>query len=135
MQALNYATPGLLFPAISLLMIAYANRFIGLAGLVRDLIARRGIADPSVRAQVENLRMRLALLRHAQGVGGMSLVACTLSLLALFLDNVNAASLLFGLALVVMVGSLLLGLLETWLSTKALNIELDRILGCQGSRH
>lgn len=109
-------------------MIAYTNRFVGLASLVRDLISRHRAGDSHVRPQVENLRKRLSLLRHAQGVGGLSMVFCTLTLFAVFMGYDPAASILFGVALIVMVGSLTISLWETWLSTKALNIELDRFL-------
>lgn len=129
MQPLSYSTPGLLFPAISLLMIAYTNRFIGLASLVRDLISRHRAGDAHVRAQVGNLRRRLSLLRHAQGIGGLSMMFCTLSLLMIYLDDLAVASVLFGLALALMVASIVISLLETWLSTRALTIELDRFLG------
>lgn len=34
---ISLTTPALLFPAISLLLLAYTNRFLTLAGLIRNL--------------------------------------------------------------------------------------------------
>ncbi|OYW30964.1 MAG: II family cellulose-binding protein, partial [Chthoniobacter sp. 12-60-6] len=39
LPALPLSTPSLLFPAISLLMLAFTNRFLGLAAVVRNLHA------------------------------------------------------------------------------------------------
>lgn len=128
MTPLSYNTPGLLFPAISLLMLAYTNRFLGLASLARHLIARhRETPDARLRLQVDNLRLRLSLLRHSQALGVLSLLACTGSLFALLLDHPLAASILFAAALLLMLASLVLSLWEIHLSVRALNVELDDI--------
>lgn len=63
---LTYGVPGLLFPAISLLMLAYTNRFLGLAGVARHLVEKHGAAaDAAVQFQIRNLRTRVQLIRHA----------------------------------------------------------------------
>jgi len=127
MPALTYNTPGLLFPAISLLMLAYTNRFLGLASLVRHLVSQyRSNADRMLEPQIDNLRRRLTLIRHAQGIGGASLLLCTTSILALFAGSDVLASALFAAALVAMVTSLGVSLLEIHLSTRALDVELAR---------
>jgi hypothetical protein len=129
MTPLTYATPGLLFPAISLLMLAYTNRFLGLASLARQLIARhREEPHPRLRLQVENLRLRLALLRHTQALGVMSLLACTASLFGVLIDHQPLAMGLFALALLLMLASLGLSLREIQLSVRALNVELDDLV-------
>lgn len=129
MTPLTYNTPGLLFPAISLLMLAYTNRFLGLASLARHLIAQyREAPQPRLRLQVENLRVRLALLRHTQALGVLSLLSCTASLFGLLFENQLLASVLFALALLLMLASLALSLREIYLSVRALNVELDDLI-------
>lgn len=128
MEALSYNVPGLLFPAISLLMLAYTNRFLGLASVARHLVEQQGAeADPSVQYQIHNLRLRIRLIRHAQAFGVLSLTLCTASLLLLFLGNQLLAQLLFAGALLCMLGSLGLSLREIHLSARALDRALDKI--------
>ena len=70
-------TPAILFPAISLLMLAYTNRYLALASLIRklhsDYVAGH---EPAVRAQIENLRFRMKLIRQMQALGMISLLVC-----------------------------------------------------------
>lgn len=128
MAPLTYGTPGLLFPAISLLMLAYTNRFLTLASLVRHLASQyQNDHDSRLKQQIDNLRTRIALLRHSQALGVMSLLFCTASLFGLFVEHQNLAQGCFGLALLLMLLSLLLSLREIYMSGVALNIELDRV--------
>ncbi len=132
MNEFGYATPGLLFPAVSLLMLAYTNRFLALASLARHLIARyREQPDNRLSEQVKNLRLRLTLLRHTQAQGVLSLIFCTASLLALFINASLLAKLAFAAALLCMLLSLGLSLREIQLSERAINIELDDLLAGQ----
>lgn len=129
MNGFTYSTPGLLFPAISLLMLAYTNRFLGLASVARHLGSRyREQPEDGLRAQVANLRQRIALLRHAQAQGVLSLICCTASLFALFLQQQTVAHLSFGAALLFMLFSLGVSLREIHLSERAIHIELDDLL-------
>lgn len=129
MTPLTYSTPGLLFPAVSLLMLAYTNRFLGLASLARHLIARyREEPHPRLKLQVDNLRERLALLRHTQALGVTSLLSCTASLFGVLIDHQPLAISLFALALLLMLASLALSLREIHLSVRALNVELDDLV-------
>lgn len=128
MENLSYSVPGLLFPAISLLMLAYTNRFLGLASVARHLVERQGAeADPSVQFQIRNLRARIQLIRHAQTMGIMSLTLCTVSLFLLFVGEQLLAQLAFGAALLLMLVSLGLSLREIHLSARALDKALDKI--------
>jgi hypothetical protein len=128
MVPLTYNTPGLLFPAVSLLMLAYTNRFLGLASLVRHLMAQYQTQhDASRRQQIENLRQRISLLRHTQALGVSSLLACTISLLAIAIGQQAVAQWSFLAALLLMLASLGVSLREIYLSGRALNIELDRL--------
>lgn len=130
MDPLTYATPGLLFPAISLLMLAYTNRFLALANVVRHLASLyQNDHDELLMAQIDNLRLRISVLRISQVVGVLSLLFCTASLFALFVNVAWLAQLFFGGALVLMLVSLLFSLREVSLSGNALNFELDRVEG------
>ena len=129
MSDFSYGIPGLLFPAISLLMLAYTNRFFGLASLVRQLVDRyRKQPDAHIRAQVNNLRTRIALIQYCQAMGVLSLLMCTSSMFALFIERQTEARVMFVLAMFFMVASLVLALREIHLSVRALNVEIDEIL-------
>ncbi|MGQ0621914.1 MAG: DUF2721 domain-containing protein [Panacagrimonas sp.] len=77
--------------------------------------------------QIENLRERITLLRHTQATGVLSLLFCTGSLFALFLDEEFLARISFGGSLLLMLGSLGLSLWEIQLSVRAIHIELDSL--------
>jgi hypothetical protein len=127
-EDLTYSTPGLLFPAISLLMLAYTNRFLTLAGLVRHLAMEyRHDHNCNLKLQIDNLRLRITLLRHCQTLGVLSLLLVTGSLTALFFESQLLARVSFAVALLAMLGSLAFSLSEIRLSGTALNIELDRV--------
>ena len=129
MELLNYNAPGLLFPAISLLMLAYTNRFLGLTSASRGLVSQyRAKPDIRLLRQVESLRERLSLVRHTQAMGVTSLLFCTSCLFALFLDSQTTARVAFAGALMFMMGSLCVSLREIYLSVRAINIEFDSLL-------
>lgn len=120
---MTVTTPGLLFPAISLLLLAYTNRFVVLTNVIRQF------RDPDqviVRRQVESLRRRLFVIRMMQAFGVVSFVLCTLSMFALFLHWILVGKLLFGASLLLLTVSLLFSLYEVHVSTQAINIELEK---------
>jgi hypothetical protein len=123
---MSITTPALLFPAISLLLLAYTNRFVVLTNVIRqfnnpDLL--------TVRRQVESLRQRLFIIRMMQVFGVLSFVLCTLAMFALFLHWIWLGKVLFGGSLVLLVISLLFSLYEVQVSTNAINIELEKFDG------
>ena len=122
---LNLTTPALLFPAISLLLLAYTNRFVTLAGLIRDLHARhKAQPDTIILQQIANLRTRVFLIRDMQGLGIGSLFLCVLCMFLLFVGKTEVAGYVFGISLLLMLGSLALMLREIALSVVALNLHL-----------
>lgn len=128
MIALSYGDAGLLFPAISLLMLAYTNRFLGLAAVARGLVQQYKMTPSThLTEQMLNLRQRLVLLRHTQAIGVMSLASCTACLLSMLLGQNIAATWLFGTALLLMLGSLVTSLVEIYLSVHAIQVELDHL--------
>lgn len=125
---INLATPALLFPAISLLLLAYTNRFLGLAGLIRGLAARyQESRDRILIGQIRNLRHRLTLIRRMQAFGVASIFMCVLCMFALFAGSSSAGKALFGVSLVLLMVSLGLSFREIQLSTNALNIQLSTL--------
>ena len=123
---LPLSTPSLLFPAISLLMLAYTNRFLGLASVVRALHATwRSSGDPILVAQIENLRKRIRIIKRMQTLGVLSMMLCTASMALLFFGWQVPGQITFGLSLLVMLGSLALSLWEIQMSGMALDLQLN----------
>jgi hypothetical protein len=120
-------TPALLFPAITLLMLAYTNRFLALATLIRKLHTKyKQIEEEQeiIREQITNLRRRLEMVKRMQASGIISFFFCVLSMSSFYLDWQNGAIIIFGLSLLFLLISLGLSLNEIYISTRALEIEL-----------
>lgn len=120
-------TPALLFPAITLLMLAYTNRFLALATLIRNLSTKwKQIPEDRtvIREQIKNLKRRLILIKQMQASGILSFFVCVLSMLLFYLEYEVWAVLAFGLSLLLLLLSLALSLNEIFISTRALEIEL-----------
>jgi hypothetical protein len=125
---LTLSTPALLFPTVSLLMLAYTNRFLALAAIIRKLHADwKQSPDPIYLAQIKNLRKRLALIRDMQTMGILALLLCVVCMAMLLLGSVGAAQWVFGTSLLLMVVSLSLLLWEIQLSGGALSLHLRDI--------
>jgi magnesium-transporting ATPase (P-type) len=125
---ITLATPALLFSAISLLMLAFTNRFLALAALVRNLHALyKEKPDDVLHGQIRNLRTRLDLIRWMQIAGIASLLLCVFSMLLIYVRSTLAAEVVFGVGLVLMIVSLALSLWEIQISVDALNLHLRDI--------
>ncbi|TXK50730.1 DUF2721 domain-containing protein [Pontibacter qinzhouensis] len=123
---LTLTTPGLLFPALSLLLLAYTNRFMATASLIRGLKPRYASTHSHlVLAQIQNLRTRLVLIRNMQAVGIGSLFGCVLCMFLLFAGYNTAGKYVFGLSLLMLLASLGLALREIQISVHALELELN----------
>lgn len=122
---LPLSTPALLFPAISLLLLAYTNRFLGLASVVRALhVNWQSTQEPLLLEQIQNLRRRIQIIKHMQSLGVLSLMLCVVSMTCLFFGSQAAGQGAFGVSLVLMLGSLTLCLLEIQMSGRALDLQL-----------
>ena len=123
---ITLTTPALLFPAISLLLVAYTNRFIALGSRIRSLHAlHKEKPDDILVGQIENLKRRVDLIKNMQAMGVGSLFCCVVCMFALFWDNILLGKIIFGFSLVLMMGSLALSLREITISIDALNLELS----------
>lgn len=123
---ISLTTPALLFPAISLLLLAYTNRFLAIAALIRSLSAQY-VEWPTqkTKAQISNLRRRLTLIKNMQLMGIAALFLCVLSMFVIYQEFHFIGSLIFGLSLVLLMISLALSIIEIQISVKALNIQLS----------
>ena len=122
---LPLSTPSLLFPAISLLMLAYTNRFLGLATVVRGLHANwQTTQEPMLLAQIRSLRKRIQIIMHMQTMGVLSLMFCVASTTLLFFGQQMSGQVTFGISLILMLASLALSLVEIQMSGTALDLQL-----------
>nr|CAA9271498.1 hypothetical protein AVDCRST_MAG63-3010 [uncultured Armatimonadetes bacterium] len=123
---ITLTTPALLFPAVSLLLLAYTNRFLALAALIRNLHAQyQDNRDPRIIGQIANLRHRVVLIRNMQALGVSSLLLCVVCMFVLFAGGVAAGKFIFGASLVLLIGSLALSIWEIQISVNALNLLLS----------
>ncbi|CCH48775.1 DUF2721 domain-containing protein [Pseudodesulfovibrio piezophilus] len=123
---ISVTTPALLFPAISLFMLAFTNRFLSLGGRIRALHDQYRIEpDESIRKQIENLRIRVHMIRRMQGFGVMSMLSCIFSMVCLFQTWELEGEILFGISLIFLILSLGISFMEIRISVNALEILLE----------
>ncbi len=123
---LTLNTPSLLFPAISLLMLAFTNRFLSLAKLIRDLYTEYSTTkEQKLLVQIQSLRHRLNLIRYMQFFGISSILLCVICMLLIFVSELSFARIIFELSLVLLAVSLSLSVWEIQISTNALSVELS----------
>ena len=126
---ITFTTPALLFPAISLLLLAYTNRFLALANLVRKLHEeyKRGEQNKILIQQIHSLRRRIRLVRYMQGLGVFSFVFCVITMYTIYMNWNAAVKYEFAISLLSLLASLIISLVEISQSTKALELELSDI--------
>ena len=123
---LSIETPAILFPAITLLMLAYTNRFLALSQLIRSLHQdyEKGHAIKTLK-QISHLRQRVFLIQLMQSLGAIAIILCVISIFLLLL-NIQIIGLYFFIAsLIIFLGSILSSLIEILMSSRALNILLE----------
>lgn len=128
MEELTLTTPALCFSALSLLLLAYTNRFLSYAQLVRILYKQYRVdKDYMILGQISNLRTRLNLIKHMQLQGIGSLLMCTLTMLFIYIDMNSLATTSFGIALLMLVTSLSISIWEILVSVKAIDLHLSEL--------
>lgn len=121
-------TPALLFPCISLLLLAYTNRFLAIANLIRGLKTKYTAEhQPHILLQMGLLHKRLILIRNMQAFAISSLFCCVMCMFLFFWNEDKAGQLTFGLSLALMLVSLILSFSEILVSVNALKIELKDV--------
>ncbi len=128
MNELSLTTPALLFSAISLIMLAYTNRFLAYAAVVRNLHAKyQERQDASLLDQIKNLSIRLQLTRWMQIFGIVSLLLCVLTMFLIYIELHTLAVYIFGVALILLIISLGLFIREIHISVDALSLHISDI--------
>jgi len=126
-------TPALLFPAISLIMLAYTNRFLALSNRVRSLHDKYQNHEQKhiIHGQIKNMRYRLKLIKNMQALGVITFLSCILCMYLIYIEAMQFAHIAFAFSLLTFSASLSLSLLEIQLSTKALELELSDMEGLE----
>ena len=128
MEELTLTTPALLFSAISLIMLAYTNRFLAYAAVIRNLSERyKERPQKSIIRQINNLKKRLDLTRYMQIFGITSLLLCVFTMFLIYIHQHEVAIWIFGVALLLLIVSLALLIREIQISTEALQHHLEDI--------
>lgn len=130
MNELNLTTPSLLFSAISLILLAYTNRFLSYASVVRSLNEKyqeNPDKDPTTLNQIRNFVLRLRLIRAMQTLGAGSLIFCLAAMFLYFINLTLPAEIFFGIGMVMLACSLGLCIWEVQISTEAISLHLQNI--------
>ena len=121
MEELTLTTPALLFSAISLIMLAYTNRFLAYAATIRSLHDKYlKKKDVVLIEQIKNIKQRLYLTRSMQIFGISSLLLCVLTMFLIYVQQHTIAIWVFGAALILLIMSLAFLIWEIQISVKAL---------------
>lgn len=127
-EAFTLTTPALLFSAVSLILLAYTNRFIAYTTVVRNLYKQYKENPTSVlKGQIFNLRKRLYLIRTMQILGVASLFLCVITMFLIFVGSQLIAAYIFGVALLMLCASLAISIWEIQISVKALELHLSNM--------
>lgn len=121
---LDITTPAVMFPAISLLLLAYTNRFLALASIIRNMNVCT--IDEYELEQIKNLKLRMIYIRKMQYLGVFSLLLCVFSMLFIFLSFNILGGTIFAISLLLMILSLIYSLAEIRISLQALDIHLNK---------
>ncbi|GAB4513691.1 MAG: DUF2721 domain-containing protein [Allomuricauda sp.] len=125
---LNLSIPALLFPAISLTMLAYNARYLAIAALIRQLHKQfEETSAPPLKQQINQLRTRLGIIKNMQATAIVSFLLAAVTMFLIYVEMRVWANVIFGISLVFLMISLILSLLEAQLSTKALGIQLKNM--------
>lgn len=130
MEELTLTTPALLFSAISLIMLAYTNRFLAYAAIIRNLRDKYlEHQDTSILRQINNLKLRVKLTRYMQIAGITSLLFCVLTMFLIYIQYNFIALWAFAIGLILLIVSLLFLIWEIQISARALEHHLNDIEG------
>jgi len=122
---LSLSIPALLFPAISLTMLAYNARYLAIAALIRQLNAKyKQSSSAPLAQQITQLRKRLGIIKNMQATAIVSFLLAVITMSLIYVEQFLWANVIFGVSLFTLMLSLILSLIEVQLSTKALEIQL-----------
>ena len=128
MNDLSLTTPALLFPSISLLLLAYTNRYVAISNRIRLLHTQYKIDSSSgIIQQIRILKTRILLIRNMQLLGISSVFFAAFTMFLIYYGVPKIAEIVFGMSLFSMLASLAVCAYEVYLSNKALFIQLKDI--------
>lgn len=126
-MTLNITDPAILFSGISLLFLAYTNRYLALANVIRILNKDLQSQDEKNRiAQIKNLHTRTNLIKYMQAVAVLSFLFCIASMMMLYWQLQQLGEICFVISLLAMIISLIISLIEIMISGASLEIEMER---------
>jgi len=130
---LSVNIPALLFPAISLIMLAYTNRFLALSNRVRMLHEKYQLIEQRhiIFGQIKNLKYRIKLIQNMQTYGVATLLSSILCMFFIFIEYQAVAKFIFAISLITFSISIFLSFIEIRLSTKAIELELSDMEGLE----
>lgn len=125
MYEITISTPALVFPALSVLMLAYTNRFIAISKRVRSLHAEhKNKPHRNLRDQIKSLHRRLRFIRNMQFFAITGFLINMVSIFMILVGLAKVATVLFGLSLICIIASLIISIMEINMSVQAMTIEL-----------
>jgi hypothetical protein len=128
-MTLNIETPALLFSATSLILLAYTNRFLTIAQIVRGLKKTYDQEHTkSILLQIKNLNLRITLIRYMQLFGVLCLFLSVFAMLVLFIEQQILGIYLFGASMLSLLISLALSFWEISISVTALRVHLSDMM-------
>ena len=132
---LAISTPAILFSTISLMMIAFTNRYLAIASLIRELHDKFRInPEANYVQQIKHLHRRVHIIRNIQFIIVSSLLLSAVSMLFIYLQNQTVGQLLFFVALLMQIAALVMSIWEISISIHALKIELSDMEDQLGKR-
>ena len=128
---MDMTTPALLFPAISLLFVAYTNRLHSLSVLIRAMTTKGSDESKTkhTEEQLDILKKRVTYIKRMQVFGIVSFIFNLMTIICFYIEQISLAYYIFGFGLLMLSASLIFALLETLISTKALDIHLENYKG------
>jgi hypothetical protein len=128
-MTLGIESPSVLFPALSLMLLAFTNRFLAIAALIRKLHDEYD-EKPSANIirQILSLHRRIRLMRDMQTCGIVAIFLSVLSIALIYLGLNEWSTITFGLSLLLMLIALSFSIYEIYISIEALSTELEDVL-------
>jgi hypothetical protein len=126
MMDIAVTTPALLFPAITILFLAYSNRFLTIATRIREKHADfNKTQSPIAQKQIVSFRRRIGYIVAMEMLAVLGIISCIVSTGFIFYGLQYYGNVSFAVSMLFIILSLFASIIELVFSTRALNIELE----------
>lgn len=123
---LEISTPALVFPALSVLMLAYTNKFIAISKRVRTLHSDHQLnPSPKIHSQIKVMLKRMSYIRNMQITALSGFSSNLLSIAFIFMGFNTIALIFFTLGLLLVLISLIICIIEIYTSTETMALLLE----------